>query len=59
MSRFFLESIVNVKPGDVFGSNRCDCGDQVDLALEAIEKEGKGVLLYMGRKVEGLVYIIS
>ena len=40
--------------GDVFGSNRCDCGDQVDLALEAIEKEGKGVLLYMRQEGRGI-----
>ena len=40
--------------GDVFGSNRCDCGDQVGLALEAIEKEGKGVLLYMRQEGRGI-----
>ena len=40
--------------GDVFGSNRCDCGDQVDLALEAIEKEGKGILLYMRQEGRGI-----
>ena len=40
--------------GDVFGSYRCDCGDQVDLALEAIEKEGKGVLLYMRQEGRGI-----
>jgi len=33
--------------GDVFGSKRCDCGNQVKDALEAIEEEGRGVFLYM------------
>ena len=40
--------------GDVFGSNRCDCGDQVDLALEAIGKEGKGIFLYMRQEGRGI-----
>ena len=40
--------------GDVFGSTRCDCGDQVPLALKAIEKEGKGVLLYMRQEGRGI-----
>ena len=40
--------------GDVFGSTRCDCGDQVPLALEAIGKEGKGVLLYMRQEGRGI-----
>jgi 3,4-dihydroxy 2-butanone 4-phosphate synthase/GTP cyclohydrolase II len=33
--------------GDVFHSTRCDCGAQVEKALEAIDKEGSGVFLYM------------
>jgi 3,4-dihydroxy 2-butanone 4-phosphate synthase/GTP cyclohydrolase II len=33
--------------GDVFGSLRCDCGPQLDAALEAVAKEGRGVVLYM------------
>ncbi|MBM2814750.1 MAG: 3,4-dihydroxy-2-butanone 4-phosphate synthase [Ignavibacteria bacterium] len=33
--------------GDVFGSLRCDCGSQLHAAMKKIEKEGKGVLLYM------------
>ncbi len=33
--------------GDTFGSVRCDCGDQLHRAMEMIEKEGKGVILYM------------
>ena len=40
--------------GDVFGSNRCDCGDQVELALEAIDKEGKGIFLYMRQEGRGI-----
>ena len=37
--------------GDVFGSKRCDCGEQLDHALRAIEKEGKGVCsLYASRR---------
>ena len=33
--------------GDVFGSLRCDCGPQLDAALEAVATEGRGVVLYM------------
>jgi 3,4-dihydroxy 2-butanone 4-phosphate synthase/GTP cyclohydrolase II len=33
--------------GDTFGSLRCDCGDQLHLAMEVIEKEGKGIVLYI------------
>jgi 3,4-dihydroxy 2-butanone 4-phosphate synthase/GTP cyclohydrolase II len=33
--------------GDIFGSCRCDCGPQLHKAMEMIEKEGKGVILYM------------
>jgi 3,4-dihydroxy 2-butanone 4-phosphate synthase/GTP cyclohydrolase II len=33
--------------GDIFGSSRCDCGDQLHQAMEMIEKEGKGVILYI------------
>ena len=41
--------------GDVFGSCRCDCGPQLHKALEMIEKEGKGVLLYMNQEGRGIV----
>jgi 3,4-dihydroxy 2-butanone 4-phosphate synthase/GTP cyclohydrolase II len=34
-------------PGDVFGSASCDCGAQLRAALQAIEREGRGVLLYV------------
>lgn len=40
--------------GDVFGSKRCDCGDQLSKALEMIEQEGKGVLLYMRQEGRGI-----
>jgi GTP cyclohydrolase II len=33
--------------GDVFGSRRCDCGPQLDAALEAVAREGRGVVLYV------------
>ncbi len=40
--------------GDVFSSTRCDCGDQMHLALEAIEREGKGVFLYIRQEGRGI-----
>jgi 3,4-dihydroxy 2-butanone 4-phosphate synthase / GTP cyclohydrolase II len=40
--------------GDVFHSMRCDCGDQLEAALEKIEEEGKGVLLYMAQEGRGI-----
>jgi 3,4-dihydroxy 2-butanone 4-phosphate synthase/GTP cyclohydrolase II len=40
--------------GDVFGSLRCDCGDQIGLAMETIAKEGRGVLLYMRQEGRGI-----
>ncbi|GAA0320515.1 bifunctional 3,4-dihydroxy-2-butanone 4-phosphate synthase/GTP cyclohydrolase II [Bacillus carboniphilus] len=40
--------------GDVFGSNRCDCGPQLHAALQQIEREGKGVLLYMRQEGRGI-----
>ena len=40
--------------GDVFGSKRCDCGYQVQLALRAIEEQGSGVLLYMRQEGRGI-----
>ena len=40
--------------GDVFGSIRCDCGAQMDLALKAIQKEGKGIFLYMRQEGRGI-----
>lgn len=40
--------------GDVFGSMRCDCGEQLDRALEAIAKEGRGIFLYMRQEGRGI-----
>jgi 3,4-dihydroxy 2-butanone 4-phosphate synthase/GTP cyclohydrolase II len=40
--------------GDVFGSKRCDCGDQLDEALHRIAKEGRGILLYMRQEGRGI-----
>ncbi|MEJ2054999.1 MAG: GTP cyclohydrolase II, partial [Calditrichaceae bacterium] len=40
--------------GDVFGSMRCDCGDQLNSAMQMIEKEGRGVLLYMRQEGRGI-----
>ncbi len=40
--------------GDVFGSARCDCGSQLHAALSQIEKEGRGVLLYMRQEGRGI-----
>lgn len=40
--------------GDLFHSLRCDCGQQMDAAMEAIENEGKGVLLYMRQEGRGI-----
>ncbi|MBI3781220.1 MAG: bifunctional 3,4-dihydroxy-2-butanone-4-phosphate synthase/GTP cyclohydrolase II [candidate division NC10 bacterium] len=40
--------------GDVFGSLRCDCGPQMDRALELIAKEGKGVFLYIRQEGRGI-----
>jgi len=40
--------------GDVFGSLRCDCGDQLATALRMIEREGRGVLLYMRQEGRGI-----
>ncbi len=40
--------------GDVFGSERCDCGDQFAKAMEEIEKEGRGILLYLRQEGRGI-----
>jgi 3,4-dihydroxy 2-butanone 4-phosphate synthase/GTP cyclohydrolase II len=40
--------------GDVFGSRRCDCGEQLHHAMEMIEREGKGVILYMRQEGRGI-----
>ncbi|MFM7758867.1 MAG: bifunctional 3,4-dihydroxy-2-butanone-4-phosphate synthase/GTP cyclohydrolase II [Crocinitomicaceae bacterium] len=40
--------------GDIFGSCRCDCGPQLHKAMEMIEKEGKGVVVYMNQEGRGI-----
>lgn len=40
--------------GDIFGSCRCDCGPQLHNAMEMVEKEGKGVVLYMKQEGRGI-----
>jgi 3,4-dihydroxy 2-butanone 4-phosphate synthase/GTP cyclohydrolase II len=40
--------------GDVFGSLRCDCGEQIDLALSAIAAEGRGILVYLEQEGRGI-----
>ncbi|MCM1518343.1 MAG: bifunctional 3,4-dihydroxy-2-butanone-4-phosphate synthase/GTP cyclohydrolase II [Pseudoflavonifractor sp.] len=40
--------------GDIFGSMRCDCGDQLHQALRMIEKEGKGVVVYLNQEGRGI-----
>ena len=40
--------------GDIFGSYRCDCGVQLHKAMEMIEKEGKGVLIYLNQEGRGI-----
>jgi 3,4-dihydroxy 2-butanone 4-phosphate synthase / GTP cyclohydrolase II len=40
--------------GDIFGSCRCDCGSQLHSAMDMVEKEGKGVVLYMKQEGRGI-----
>lgn len=40
--------------GDIFGSKRCDCGDQLHQSMEMIEKEGKGVVVYLNQEGRGI-----
>lgn len=40
--------------GDIFGSKRCDCGEQLHQALLQVEKEGRGVVLYMNQEGRGI-----
>jgi len=40
--------------GEVFGSLRCDCGQQISMAMQSIAKEGRGVLLYMRQEGRGI-----
>lgn len=40
--------------GDTFGSRRCDCGEQLQKAMEQVEKEGRGIILYMRQEGRGI-----
>lgn len=40
--------------GDIFGSCRCDCGSQLHAAMQMVEKEGKGVIVYMNQEGRGI-----
>ncbi len=40
--------------GDIFGSRRCDCGEQLDRALQLIAEEGRGVLVYLRQEGRGI-----
>lgn len=40
--------------GDIFGSMRCECGEQLHKSMEMIEKEGKGVIVYMNQEGRGI-----
>lgn len=40
--------------GDILGSMRCDCGEQLQAAMKMVEKEGKGVILYMNQEGRGI-----
>jgi 3,4-dihydroxy 2-butanone 4-phosphate synthase/GTP cyclohydrolase II len=40
--------------GDILGSMRCDCGDQLHAAMQQVEKEGRGVILYMNQEGRGI-----
>jgi 3,4-dihydroxy 2-butanone 4-phosphate synthase/GTP cyclohydrolase II len=50
MVRFHSECLT----GDVFGSTRCDCGDQLRMAMERIAESGRGVILYMRQEGRGV-----
>jgi 3,4-dihydroxy 2-butanone 4-phosphate synthase/GTP cyclohydrolase II len=40
--------------GDIFGSKRCECGEQLQEAMRRIEKEGKGILVYLNQEGRGI-----
>ncbi len=40
--------------GDVFGSKRCECGEQLNKAMQMIEKEGRGIIVYMNQEGRGI-----
>ena len=40
--------------GDIFGSKRCECGEQLHKAMAMVEKEGKGIIVYMNQEGRGI-----
>lgn len=40
--------------GDIFGSMRCECGEQLHLAMKMIEKEGRGAIIYLNQEGRGI-----
>jgi 3,4-dihydroxy 2-butanone 4-phosphate synthase/GTP cyclohydrolase II len=40
--------------GDIFGSQRCECGEQLNRAMQMIEKEGRGIIVYMNQEGRGI-----
>jgi 3,4-dihydroxy 2-butanone 4-phosphate synthase/GTP cyclohydrolase II len=40
--------------GDIFGSMRCECGEQLHKAMQMVEKEGKGIIVYMNQEGRGI-----
>lgn len=40
--------------GDIFGSHRCDCGEQLHKAMQMVDKEGRGVILYLNQEGRGI-----
>jgi 3,4-dihydroxy 2-butanone 4-phosphate synthase/GTP cyclohydrolase II len=40
--------------GDIFGSKRCECGEQLHKAMQTIEREGKGVIVYLNQEGRGI-----
>ena len=40
--------------GDIFGSQRCECGEQLHLAMQSIEKEGRGAIIYLNQEGRGI-----
>ena len=41
-------------PGEIFGSQRCECGEQLHLAMQLIEKEGRGAVVYLNQEGRGI-----
>jgi 3,4-dihydroxy 2-butanone 4-phosphate synthase/GTP cyclohydrolase II len=40
--------------GDIFGSQRCECGEQLHLAMKMIEREGRGAVVYLSQEGRGI-----